>query len=108
MTQYPNQPYGGAPAGAPLGTHGPAQIEALKKKALIWTIAGFLCGGVISGVLGLLGYVKADTEPETAEKFTKWAMILTIIVPVLSVLMVIGCIILTVVLGDGTAATAGH
>lgn len=62
-------------------------IEAIKKKALIWTIVGFICGGVISGVLGLLGYLKADTEPETAQKFTKWAMILTIIVIVLYVVI---------------------
>lgn len=62
-------------------------IEAIKKKALIWTIVGFICGGVISGVLGLLGYLKADTEPETAQKFTKWAMILTIIVIVLYVVV---------------------
>ncbi|GAA4529914.1 hypothetical protein GCM10023160_29950 [Brachybacterium paraconglomeratum] len=62
-------------------------IEAIKKKALIWTIVGFICGGVISGVLGLLGYLKADTEPETAQKFTKWAMILTIIVIVLYVVL---------------------
>lgn len=63
-------------------------IEAIKKKALIWTIVGFLCGGVISGVLGLLGYLKADTEPETAKKFTKWAMILTIIVVVIYVVLI--------------------
>lgn len=62
-------------------------IAAIKKKALIWTIVGFLCGGVISGVLGLLGYLKADTEPETAKKFTKWAMILTIIVVVIYVII---------------------
>ncbi|MDN5900970.1 MAG: hypothetical protein L0H74_12980 [Brachybacterium sp.] len=68
-------------------------IEAIKKKALIWTIVGFICGGVISGVLGLLGYLKADTEPETAQKFTKWAMILTIIVLVLYVLLFVGSIV---------------
>lgn len=61
-------------------------VAAIKKKALIWTIVGFLCGTVIAGVLGLLGYLKADTEPETAKKFTKWAMIVTIVVVVLYVL----------------------
>lgn len=71
-------------------------IEAIKKKALIWTIVGFICGGVISGVLGLLGYLKADTEPETAQKFTKWAMILTIIVVVLYVILLIGSVALGV------------
>lgn len=67
-------------------------IAAIKKKALIWTIAGFLCGGVIAGVLGLLGYLKADTEPETAKKFTKWAMIVTIVVFALYVITLIGLI----------------
>lgn len=69
-------------------------IEAIKKKALIWTIAGFLCGGIIAGVLGLLGYLKAEQEPETAQKFTKWAMIVTIIFAALYVLLIIGSIVL--------------
>lgn len=76
-------------------------IEAIKKKALIWTIVGFICGGVISGVLGLLGYLKADTEPETAQKFTKWAMILTIIV---IVLYVVFGIIYAIVIGSAISS----
>lgn len=75
---------------APIPGH---DIAAIKKKALIWTIAGFLCGGVIAGVLGLLGYLKADTEPETAKKFTKWAMIVTIIVFALYVITLIGLVL---------------
>ena len=71
-------------------------IESIKKKALIWTIVGFLCGGIIAGVLGLLGYLKADQEPETAQKFTKWAMIVTIIVFVLYVLIFVGSLALGV------------
>jgi len=71
-------------------------IESIKKKALIWTIVGFVCGGVIAGVLGLLGYLKADQEPETAQKFTKWAMIVTIIVVVLYVIVAIGSVALGV------------
>ncbi|WP_394215134.1 hypothetical protein [Brachybacterium vulturis] len=71
-------------------------IEGIKKKALIWTIVGFICGGVIAGVFGLLGYLKADTEPETAQKFTKWAMIITIIVLALYVLLFVGSILLGV------------
>src|SRR5699024_477539 len=34
-------------------------VEKLKKNALIATIVGFVCGGAIPGVLGLLGYLKA-------------------------------------------------
>ena len=62
-------------------------IEGIKKKALIWTIVGFLCGGIIAGVFGLLGYLKADDEPQTAQKFTKIAMIITIIVIVLNIVV---------------------
>lgn len=72
-------------------------VEAIKKKALIWTIVGFLCGGIIAGVFGLLGYLKADQEPETAKKFTKVAMILTIIVIALYVISIIAVIVLGVV-----------
>ncbi len=62
-------------------------VASLKKNALIATIVGFLCGGVIPGVLGLLGYLKADTEPETARKFTKWAWIAFAIIWVLNILL---------------------
>ena len=71
-----------------------AASEKIKKNALIAMIVGFVCGGVLPGVLGLLGYLKADQEPETAQKFTKWAMIVTIIVIVLYVLIFIGSLAL--------------
>ena len=64
-------------------------VASVKKNALIATIVGFICGGVLPGVLGLLGYLKADTEPETAKKFTKWAWIVLAIAWVLSILLII-------------------
>ena len=77
MTEYQNQPAAN-PANA-----------AIKKNALIAMIVGFLCGGVIPGVLGLLGYLKADTEPETAKMFTKWAWIVFAIIWVLNILWIV-------------------
>jgi hypothetical protein len=56
-------------------TNVPAPNADIKKKALIAMIVGFVCGGVIPGVFGLIGYLKGDTEPATAQKFTKWAWI---------------------------------
>ena len=67
---------------------------SLQTSAILLIVVGFLCGGIIAGVLGLLGYLKADQEPETAQKFTKWAMIVTIIVIVLYVLIFIGSLAL--------------
>ncbi|ASK66415.1 hypothetical protein CFK39_11975 [Brachybacterium avium] len=64
-------------------------IEKLKKNALIATIIGFVCGGAIPGVLGLLGYLKADQEPETAKKFTKWAWIAFAIMWVLAIILIV-------------------
>lgn len=107
MTQYPNAPYGSTPAGGPVGGFSPAELEDIKKKALIWTIAGFLCGGVISGVLGLIGYLKADTEPQTAKTLTKWAMIVTIAMIVLNVI-VWGLVILVNVIGIAAMSSAGN
>lgn len=52
-----------APNGAYTGGTVSADVEAIKKNALIAMIVGFVCGGVLPGVLGLLGYLKADTEP---------------------------------------------
>ncbi|EWS81855.1 hypothetical protein BF93_13535 [Brachybacterium phenoliresistens] len=64
-------------------------IESIKKNALIACIVGFVCGGVIPGILGLLGYLKADTEPQTAQKFTKWAWIVFAIIWVLNILWIV-------------------
>ena len=58
---------------------------------VIWfaCIVGFVCGGVIPGILGLLGYLKADTEPQTAQKFTKWAWIVFAIIWALNILWIV-------------------
>lgn len=66
-----------------------AASEKIKKNALIAMIVGFVCGGVLPGVLGLLGYLKADQEPETARKFTKWAWIVFAICWVLAIILII-------------------
>lgn len=79
-------------------------VEAIKKNALIATIVGFLCGGAIPGVLGLLGYLKADTEPETAKKFTKWAWIAFAIMWVLTIILIILYVVFVGVL-IGTTTT---
>jgi len=70
-------------------TPGGFDIESIKKNALIAMIVGFVCGGAIPGVLGLLGYLKADQEPETAKKFTKWAWIVFAIAWALGLLVII-------------------
>lgn len=82
MTQYPNQPVGNSSSGSPLGGFDTARI---KRNALIACIVGFVCGGVIPGILGLLGYLKGDTEPATAKKFTKWAWIVFAIIWILNI-----------------------
>ncbi|GEM_PF-2337294 len=103
MTQYPNQPYGSAPAGGPAGG---LDVEKVKQNALIAMIVGFLCGGMIPGILGLLGYLKADTETETAKKFTKWAWIAFGIMWALSILLVIlYFVFIFVVIGASTTTT---
>lgn len=79
-------------------------IEKLKKNALIATIVGFLCGGAIPGVLGLLGYLKADQEPETAKKFTKWAWIAFAIMWALTIIFIIIYVVFIVAM-VGTAST---
>ncbi|MGO1283664.1 MAG: hypothetical protein ACTHWF_12295 [Brachybacterium sp.] len=79
-------------------------IEKLKKNALIATIVGFLCGGAIPGVLGLLGYLKADQEPETAKKFTKWAWIAFAIMWALAIIFIIIYVVFIVAM-VGTAST---
>ena len=78
-------------------------IEGIKKSALIATIVGFLCGGAIPGVLGLLGYLKADQEPATAKKFTKWAWIAFAIMWVLAIVFIIIYIVFIVAMVGSTS-----
>lgn len=80
-------------------------VESIKKNALIATIVGFVCGGMIPGVLGLLGYLKADTEPATAKKFTKWAWIAFAIIWVLSIIGIILYFVLIATLVSQTGTT---
>lgn len=80
-----------------------AERERIKKNALIAMIVGFVCGGLLPGIFGLLGYLKADTEPETARKFTKWAWIVFIIMWVLMILLYGGIFVLSMV-----AASQGY
>ena len=79
-------------------------IESIKKNALIATIVGFVCGGAIPGVLGLLGYLKADQEPETAKKFTKWAWIAFAILWGLAIIGIIVYVIFVVVVFSSSGA----
>src|SRR5699024_12503574 len=72
--------------------------------ALIATIVGFVCGGAIPGVLGLLGYLKADQEPETAKKFTKWAWIAFGIIWALGIVLVILYFIIIFAAGGSSGA----
>lgn len=100
---YPNDPYSsnGAPGAANTGGF---DVERIKKNALIACIVGFVCGGVIPGVLGLLGYLKADTEPATAQKFTKWAWIVFAICFALGIIV----LILNIVLGLSAASMSTY
>ena len=79
---------------------------AIKKSALIAMIVGFICGGVIPGVLGLLGYLKADTEPETARKFTKWSWIVFAACWVLAIIVIILEVVVFVGLGAASVSTS--
>ena len=80
--------------------------EKDKKNALIAMIVGFVCGGILPGILGLLGYLKADEEPETARKFTKWSWIVFAICWVIAILAIIAYVIfIAVVVGASTTAS---
>ncbi|WP_106506112.1 hypothetical protein [Brachybacterium timonense] len=91
---------------SPAASGSSPETEAVKKNALIATIVGFVCGGAIPGVLGLLGYLKADTEIDTARKFTKWAWIAFAIIWGLTILLTILYIIFAVVLVGATAGSS--
>lgn len=77
--------------------------ETIKRNALIAMIVGFFCGGTIPGILGLLGYLKADQEPETARKFTKWAWIVFGIMWVLGIIFIIIYVVFIMAVAGSTS-----
>ena len=98
----PNPGYG-APGQGGFTPVGGFDVEKIKKNALIATIVGFLCGGLLPGILGLLGYLKADQEPATAKKFTKWSWIAFAIMWAISIILIIVYVIFMIaVVGSST------
>ncbi|WP_114854732.1 DUF4190 domain-containing protein [Brachybacterium sp. YJGR34] len=45
--------------------------DALRTNAIILTVVGFLCGGTIPAIFGIIALVQLDTNPASAQSMAK-------------------------------------
>lgn len=67
--------------------------SSLQTNAIILIVAGFLCGGTIPAIFGIIALVQMDTDPHTAQKMNKvgwiifWVMLGLIVLGVIAYLL---------------------
>lgn len=90
--------------------HGPlADRSKIQSSAIILIIVGFLCGGTLPAIFGIIALVQMDGDPYSAQKMNKigwilfWVMlgliILFIIVYVVFMVLIFGVATLPFLLG---------
>lgn len=98
------------PPPGPMGPGGPVapdpELTRIKNRALTAMIVGFILGG-FPGILGLVAYLKADTEPQTARTFTKWSWISLAIIWGLVVLVFVAYFAFVIIMLLTVFASAG-
>ncbi|WP_394214628.1 hypothetical protein [Brachybacterium vulturis] len=83
--------------------------SSLQTSAIILIVVGFLCGGTIPAIFGIIALVQMDNDPFTAQKMNKvgwivfWVMLVLIVLltvgALLVNLLVIGVVSLPVIMG---------
>lgn len=83
--------------------------SSLQTSAIILIVIGFLCGGGLPGIFGIIALVQMDSDPYTAQKMNKvgwiifWVMlaliVLFIIVYVVFMVLIFGVATLPILMG---------
>ncbi|ATG54911.1 hypothetical protein CFK41_09150 [Brachybacterium ginsengisoli] len=70
--------------------------SALQNSAIILIVLGFVCGGTIPAIFGIIALVQMDTDPYTAQKMNKvgwilfWVMLGIIVLSIVAYLVFTG------------------
>ena len=83
--------------------------SSLQNSAIFLIVAGFLCGGTVPAIFGIISLVQLDSDPYTAQKMNKvgwiifWVMlaliVLFIIVYVVFMVLIFGVATLPILMG---------
>ena len=71
---------------------------SLQTSAILLIVVGFLCGGTVPAIFGIIALVQLDSDPHSARKMTKVGWILFWVVLALIVLFVVIYIVFFVVI----------
>ena len=75
-----------------------ADLASLQNSAIALIVLGFLCGGTLPGIFGIIALVQLDSDPHSARKMTKVGWILFWVVLALIVLFLVIYIVFFVVI----------
>lgn len=71
---------------------------SLQTSAIILIVIGFLCGGGLPGIFGIIALVQMDSDPYTAQKLNKVGWILFWVMVGLGVLFIIVYVVFLVLI----------
>ena len=71
---------------------------SLQTNAIILIVIGFLCGGGLPGIFGIIALVQMDSDPYTAQKLNKVGWILFWVMVGLGVLFIIVYVVFLVLI----------
>lgn len=104
---YQQAPYQGTPVMAPR-TPEPLRSQ-ITNSAIGVLVVGFLCGGTIPAILGIIALTQVDTNPQSAQTLNKVGWILCIVFAVLIIGMMLFSfvlpLIMTLVFGAAAVST---
>ncbi|MGO1284856.1 MAG: hypothetical protein ACTHWF_05220 [Brachybacterium sp.] len=72
--------------------------SSLQTSAIILIVIGFLCGGGLPGIFGIIALVQMDSDPYTAQKMNKVGWILFWVMVGLGVLFIIVYVVFLVLI----------
>lgn len=72
--------------------------SSLQTSAIILIVIGFLCGGGLPGIFGIIALVQMDSDPYTAQKLNKVGWILFWVMVGLGVLFIIVYVVFLVLI----------
>ncbi|MFC7457915.1 hypothetical protein ACFQS2_12035 [Brachybacterium sp. GCM10030267] len=82
--------------------------ESIRTSAIVLIVVGFLCGGMLPSIFGIIALVQADTDPYSARTMNKVGWIITWVLLGITVLALLASLAWAgfVVLLIGSVATA--
>ena len=72
--------------------------SSLQTNAIILIVLGFLCGGTIPAIFGIIALVQLDSDPVTAQRMNKVGWIVFWVTLGLIVLLFVGALLLNVLI----------